>query len=896
MNESISDSEFSFQNRTTFRKDRNRLITNKTQGGGVLLLLRDTFIVSEVKMFDEDQEALCVRLKINAVTFLNVVVAYFVPESPSDVYERFFDKIECFLVGNNSEFAIVGDFNIPCYVNALSCNNSLNLLKSFLSFNNLIQLNHVRNHNNVILDLVIASFENVRVDRTDDSLLPVDIHHPCLSICLETGSPVDHCKVVSTTKFNFKKADFQLMYRLFESQSWAVLDGITDVNMAIDSFYDILYNIFQQSVPKSTQIGKKYPVWFNREIIKLIKQKHIYFLKSKKTKSNYWRQKYITLRSTTKYRIKLAYGEYLQEVESGLQSNPKLFWSYLRGLKDSPDILQEMVNDDKAYVGSQGVADGFADFFRSVYVNDNDVSCTTSAPGYFFCDKSISTDDIARAIKRLKGNRAIGSDGIPAYILKGCSQHLLNPLQVVFNLIIKRSVYPDKWKISKVIPIYKSGIRQDIKNYRPISILSSVSKIFELIVFELLFDEISGKIASCQHGFFPHRSTFTNLATFSQYVHEAINNKSQVDVIYTDMEKAFDRVRHCVIIESLRHMDVSPHLIGLTQSYLGNRFQYVEVKGCKSCIFKSTSGVPQGSNLGPLLFLATINDIVGNLDNAMALLFADDFKCFLQVNSVEDCELLQNDFCNVTNWCDNNGFNMNVAKCACMSFTLNHNVINYDYKLNGAGLERVSQQRDLGVVFDPNLSFSSHIASKIEGAQRVAGFISRNTKKFKIEVSLHLFDSLVVPILEYASIIWSPQYNVWVTLIERVQRKFLKCMYFRKFGIYPQRGCDQGYLLSIFNRLSLSKRRDRVILCTMFRILKGSVDCPEILAQLPFAINRLNSRKRNVFYLTCPRTNLYKNSPVYKMCQVFNLYAFDIDIDTINIKTFKRIIDGRLSV
>jgi len=304
--------------------------------------------------------------------------------------------------------------------------------------------------------------------------------------------------------------------------------------------------------------------------------------------------------------------------------------------------------------------------------------------------------------------------------------------------------------------------------------------------------------------------------------------------------------------------------------------------------------VPQGSNLGPLLFLLAINGIIRNIKNAKALLLADDFKCFLQIDSIFDCEILQNDFCDVANWCDVNSFKLNVGKCACMSFTLNNNPITYNYTLNHEPLQRVTEHKDLGLIFDTTLSFTGHILSKVESAHKIAGFIVRSTSKLSVEVSFHLFDSLVLPILEYGSIIWSPQYDVWVAVIEGVQRRFLKCMYYRTFGIYPQRGCDNGFLLETFNRLSLNKRRIKIFLCTLFKLLKNEVDCPELLEQLPFAINRMNSRNSNIFYLAYPRTNLYKNSPIYKLCYYFNFYASDIDIDSTSLNRFKKIILNKL--
>lgn len=896
LNESIYTAEFNCVDRIAFRKDRNRIVTGKSQGGGVLLAVRNNLIVNEVKVFDDDQEALCIRVGLDGNHLLYVVVVYITPNSPSNVYEHFFEKIETFLVNQvRSECMIIGDFNIPSYVDQLSCNDNLNALRGFLAFNNLIQVNQIKNQNGVILDLVIASFDNVRVDKSDDCVLPVDSHHPCLCVAINTKTPIQYCKVVSTTKFNFRKANFLFMYELLKNQNWGNLEEFSDVNMAIDHFYSILNSIFEECVPKSTQTDKRYPVWFDSEIIKLIKLKRSFFLKSKRYKSQYWKSKYIALRSTIKLKIRLNHTKYLSDIENSLKSNPKFFWSYVKSLKDNHDIHDEMVFENQTYSGTQNITEGFAKFFKSVYIDDLDVACNTSTTSKsFFCQKRISFEMIKMALKKVKPNKAIGPDGIPAYILKGCSDYFLIPLHALFNLILRTSTYPDKWKISKVIPIFKTGSRDEIKNYRPISIVCAVSKIFEVIIFDLLFSEMSNRITSCQHGFLPKRSTLTNLITFCQYVHEALNSRSQVDVIFMDMEKAFDRVRHCIILRALNDLDVPSYLVNLIHSYLKHRYQYVQLKGCKSDVFISTSGVPQGSNLGPLLFLAAINSIVDGLESAKGLLFADDFKCFFQVGSIADCEILQNDFCNVVNWCNASHFNLNVSKCSCMSFTLNNNALQFNYKLNDVALNRVNTQKDLGIIFDTALSFSNHIVSKIESAQKIAGFISRNTKNFPVDVSLHLFDSLVAPILEYGSIIWSPQYNVWFALLESVQRKFLKSLYFRKHAVYPPIGYDNSQLLREFNRLSLEHRRIKIDLCMMFKLLRGSVDSPDILSQLPFAIHRINSRNTKIFYLTYPRINLYKNSPIYRMCNVFNLYACDIDIDIICLKQFKKLIDSKL--
>lgn len=228
----------------------------------------------------------------------------------------------------------------------------------------------------------------------------------------------------------------------------------------------------------------------------------------------------------------------------------------------------------------------------------------------------------------------------------------------------------------------------------------------------------------------------------------------------------------------------------------------------------------------------------------------------------------------------------------CVS--LNHNVLNYNYKILDNSLDKVNMQRDLGVIFQENMSFTEHITTKIQDAMKVMGFIVRNSRNFSVEVCLRLFDALVLPRIEYGSVIWSPLYNVWIDSIEGVQRRFLKHMYFRRYGHYPERGCDDEYLLGIFNRMSLRDRRTKTCLCYLFKILKGGIDAPDILGQLPFAVQQVSLRSSKTFYLDFPRTNVYKSSPIYQMCMLYNKYASDIDIDTTSTVKFNEIIKNKL--
>ena len=170
------------------------------------------------------------------------------------------------------------------------------------------------------------------------------------------------------------------------------------------------------------------------------------------------------------------------------------------------------------YNGPEQISNGFAHFFSSVFSQAENENLQHQPPNDYFCYTPITKKEILDALRKLKGNRAVGPNGIPGYIVKACGDLLCDPLIHIFNLSLKTSIYPKAWQISKVIPTYKSGARNDITNYRPITIVNAVSKVFEIILFQRIYEKVKGHISDYQHGFLPRKSTLTNLLTFSQYV------------------------------------------------------------------------------------------------------------------------------------------------------------------------------------------------------------------------------------------------------------------------------------------------------------------------------------------------------------------------------------------
>lgn len=429
-----------------------------------------------------------------------------------------------------------------------------------------------------------------------------------------------------------------------------------------------------------------------------------------------------------------------------------------------------------------------------------------------------------------------------------------------------------------------------VNNYRPISIISNISKVLETILCKYIYNFVKSKISPSQHGFMSGRSTASNLAVLSQYVSEGLNSQCQVDVIYTDFSKAFDSIDHFLLLRKLRRIGFSNSLLTFFKSYLCNRTQLVEFQNVRSGKTTPTSGVPQGCNLGPPLFMIFINDVTTVLSSE-CLLFADDLKIFSRVSSVGDCMALQRNVDALLDWCNRNRLILNSEKCSVMSFSRSANVLTYDYKISKTKLARQCSVRDLGVLFDSKFTFSEHIDAITSAAFKNLGFIYRSCKDFTSSECLKsLYFAFVRSKLEYCSVIWYPIHKTHIGLIESIQRKFLKYLAFKEDGTYPPRGFSQDLLVKRFNLDHLECRRIVATVKLLHDLLNNHADCITLVSQLRLHTPRLNSRKSMFFYCSKPRTEYFKRSPIYVMCSNYNRFACECDIFFDSFKTISKCI------
>lgn len=426
-------------------------------------------------------------------------------------------------------------------------------------------------------------------------------------------------------------------------------------------------------------------------------------------------------------------------------------------------------------------------------------------------------------------------------------------------------------------------------NYRPISILSAFSKIAEVCIYDKVNGLFQSVVSDDQHGFLPGRSTHTNLISLNHYLYKSFSANIQVDVVYTDFSKAFDKLNIAILIKKKTGLGLSGSITSLLASYLVDRSLLVTHNGYFSAPIAPTSGVPQGSNLGPLLFLIYINDIVEEV-NCRVLLYADDAKIFNSISNLEQAAQLQHNLNSFSAWCAINKLQLNVNKCKIVSYHRSRQPILFDYKLNNSIIPRGSMMKDLGILYDSSLSFNSQVEMSTSKALRTLGFILRMNRLFNNPNTIKiLFHALVLPLLEYSSLIVPYQTSKQIQRLERVQKKFLKVYVGKSTGSYPPRGCDYLALCNDFNVNTLESRRTCFLAIFVIKLLNNHIYCPDILQDFPIWVHRTNSRNNIPLYPPRINNRFDSSSPLFNIINSINLVSqylpnFDIFNAPRNIK------------
>ncbi|KAJ3656648.1 hypothetical protein Zmor_000101 [Zophobas morio] len=541
--------------------------------------------------------------------------------------------------------------------------------------------------------------------------------------------------------------------------------------------------------------------WINSRILKMVKEKRRLWKIYKRSRNQSDYVSHRTYSNRLSNTIKKARISFENNVANS--KDPKLLYKYIRssinGLAETPQLKNhngDLITDN--YV----TAEVFADSFSANYLVEPPIHSSLTSDSIvhssILMDVEFSEDNISKKINSLKENTSPGPDGLSATMLRNCAQSLCKPLSILMTQSFKSGSLPSDWKLANVKPIYKKGDKYCATNYRPISLTSLVVKMMESIICDSLraFLNQQNVIPTEQHGFVSGRSTTTNLLSCVNDWTKNFDRGIPTDVIYFDFAKAFDRVPIQRLILKLKWLGVSGNLLVWIKSFLSERLFRVKVGEVVSGHKQVISGVPQGSVLGPLLFLVYTADLRKHIRSPCAF-YADDFKIY---NSSCKLNVIATDILAVTEWSKKWLIPLNISKCVVLHIGP-HNP-RADYFIYGVPLTKVDAQNDLGVTITTDLTWSQHIAKIVSKANKMVYLLRRTFKNPDHDTVAKLHKTYVRPILEYSNLVWYPILVRDSDLLEGVQRRMTRLPYGILRPSYEQR-------LVIMKCPALGQRRTR---------------------------------------------------------------------------------------
>jgi len=893
-NNSVSDSELSLKGYNLFRADRKI-----GSGGGVLLYLHESLsavLYAPLMDFNIDDSLWCtVTLKDNEQLLIGVV--YRSPSSSEDNNSRLLSAIRSIDEFSVPHVLLTGDFNVSGinWEDSVYSGSESSLAANLLDATNDAYLfqhvsgvtRHRRGQRSSLLDLVFTLDSNSIHSIHHHSPLGSS-DHECLTWQYECFS--DNVTAVSSSEmYNYWKGNYPAMCQELDTIDWEVLfcNNPIDVNWVF--FKEKVTAVIDKCIPKVVKKPpSNKPPWWSGAIAKAIKRKHQLYSTFQHTHSGSDYDAYAFKRNEVKSMVRAAQATYERQLIDKFSANPKALYGYVRDKSKCKQKIGPLTKPDGSSTSSDGeVAEVLNDYFQSVFTSESDTVELSHDGVAQLSEVSITELEVFEALSSLKPNKAPGPDNLNPQVLKYCAGSLAKPLFLLFTESLNTGVLPSDWRQANVTPIFKKGCKVSPENYRPVSLTSQVVKVLESLVRSrvLGFLDDNEIITSCQHGFIRKKSCFTNLLSTLEDWTLALDQGFGVDVAYLDFTKAFDSVPHRRLFQKLASYGFGGKLLSWLKGFLSHRYQRVVLNGSSSSWCPVTSGVPQGSVLGPLLFTLYINDIA-NIIHTNLSFFADDSKVYTVIRSLEDSYQLQVDLDNIQNWCQIWLLKLNLLKCKVMR--VGNSLTTSGYTLNNTGtgqqvlLTEVDYEKDLGVWISNDLKPSLHCCKAAASAMRVLSMIKRSFVNPSKELFTFLYTTYVRPHLDYCSTIWSPYFAKDIDLLEKVQRRATKLIRgFSKLA-YGQR-------LRSLGLFTLFRRRQRGDLIETFKILKGYYDINPTTFFSPATATQTRGHHMKLFKHQC-RINLRANFFTQRVIDSWNSLSDEI-VSSSTVGRFKAKLD-----
>ena len=760
---------------------------SQSQNGGVGLYIKTGLgPIPRPELGSDSDEYETVWAEIENSKDKNILIccAYRHPSSEIEHFTEYIQRTLSIPSVANKHVFILGDFNINL-LNHDSHTATCDFVSVLLSQNFLPYIIHptrVSDHSSTIIDNIFSNVCNFDT-RSGNILTQVADHFPQFLIVKKAVLTI---KNLSYYQHDYSKFDQERFLADFQSLNFDYLnENHSDVNAKFNRFLANLDELVKKHAPlkklSKKDIKLRNKPWINSRIQKMMRLRDKTLKNLRRKPDAAVKLLYKQFRNRVAIELKESKAKYFQNYFNVNSNNMKLLWTGIKSIISIKNSQVNVINKLKDANGnlttdSCKMAAVFNDFF--VNVADGVTKrlprspkspldyLKSKSPHSFFITPSVPVE-VSDIIDMLKTGKSIGPNSIPIKLLKILSPHISSPLSQIINDSFSSGIFPEKLQHAKVIPLFKKGCPMTVSNYRPISLLSVFSKISEKLMYKRLYNflEIHKILYNLQFGFRPSHSVNHALISLTESIKNTLDNKAFGCGIFLDLQKAFDTVNHQILLKKLEHYGIRGTALAWFSSYLSNRKQYASVNGHNSNHLDVVCGVPQGSVLGPLLFLIYINDLPNSSDKLSYYLFADDTNIYFESDSLSQLQKIVNkELKQVKKWLDANKLALNVDKTNFVIFHSTNKSLDeaINIKIGKELVKQAKYVKFLGVLLDENLTWKYHLSELSKKLARTCGIFFKIRHLLPTNVLVSLYNSLFSSFLQYGIIVWGLTYDIHI--------------------------------------------------------------------------------------------------------------------------------------
>ena len=687
------------------------------------------------------------------------------------------------------------------------------------------------------------------------------------------------------------------------SLNWSEVYDTENVNVSYKAFIDTILLHYNTIIPLQNPSRSNYrkiprSPWINKSLLKCVNRKNTLFHKYKHKPTPESKLKYTRYRNVLTNSLRIAKKIYFAKQFAIYKDDARNTWKVINSvINPNPkhESIEKVCVDNAQLKEPSQISEAFNDFFVNIGPNlARSIPNPDKTFHHYLNNKNsfslffepVAEEEVKDIINNLNTKKAAGFDGVTNFLLKNLVNEIISPLTYILNKSLLKGVVPDQMKIAKVIPIFKKGNKEELGNYRPISLLTSLSKILERLVYSRTLKFLNEFKVFCnsQFGFRKKHSTSHALLNFIDKIANATDDQLYTVGIFLDLSKAFDTIDHDILLYKLSHYGIRGKALDWFRSYLFNRKQFVNVNGNESSFKNISCGVPQGSLLGPLLFILYINDFPNSSTLLSFILFADDSNIFF---SHRDPQILldtvNNELEFVQDWIYANKLSLNIAKTQYMVFKNNQTrSLPGHITINNVNLKQTECTKFLGLYIDNDLSWKSHINHLCKLLSRNTGILYKLKDFFPINILQTLYGTLINSYIYYGILAWGNSTSSLLDRILHIQKRAIRIV-------------NRKPLLAHTNELFLSNKVFKITDLFLFNVgvfmYKLSLnDLPDVFSTLFMrndAFHTYPTRQSHSYHLPRTRTVFAQKTIKYNGPKFWNELPCEI-ITSPSLYVFKK--------